>query len=301
MNSKFIEIRNKARKLGPKKIAVAVAQDEDVMLAVEAARIQGMAEAILVGDQELIDEIAEKNHIEIDAYEIIDEKDPIEACRIVVKLVSSQQADIVMKGIIDTSVILKAVLDKKIGLRTDRILSHISVFESEKFERLFFLTDGGMNILPDLDAKKQIVENAVQLAHDLGIEEPKVAIVCAKEKVNAKMPATLDAQALEEMNAEGVITGCVIGGPLALDNAVSEAAAQHKNIDHPVAGKADILVMPNIEAGNIFYKSLVFFSDAEKSGLVLGAKAPIIVTSRADSKQTKLNSIALAILMTKKF
>ncbi|MGN1033534.1 MAG: phosphate acyltransferase, partial [Intestinibacter sp.] len=168
------------------------------------------------------------------------------------------------------------------------------------YDRLFFVTDAAMNIDPDLNTKKQIIENAVMVARALDIDEPKVALLCAKEKVNPKMPDTVDAEILEEMYKNGEIKNCIVGGPFALDNAISEDAAKHKGIDHPVAGKADILVVPDIEAGNIFYKSLTFFANAESAGLVLGAKAPIVLTSRADSDATKLNSIALGVLVASK-
>ena len=157
-----------------------------------------------------------------------------------------------------------------------------------------------MNIDPDLNTKKQIIQNAVKLARALDIDEPKVAVLCAKEKVNPKMPDTVDAKELEEMNKKGEIKDCIVGGPFAFDNAISEEAAKHKGIDHPVAGKADILLVPDIEAGNIFYKSMTFFAKAQSAGLVLGAKAPIVLTSRADSDITKLNSIALGVLAASK-
>ena len=161
-----------------------------------------------------------------------------------------------MKGLVDTSIVLKAVLNKEIGLRTGNVLSHTGVFAVEGYNRLYFITDAAMNIDPDLNTKKQIIENAVRLARALDIEEPKVAVLCAKEKVNPKMPDTVDAKELEEMYKRGEIKNCIVGGPFALDNAVSEEAAKHKGIDHPVAGKADVLLVPDIEAGNIFYKSI---------------------------------------------
>ena len=239
-------------------------------------------------------------NIDLNNYELIDIKDLSEASLKAVELVSSKKADIVMKGLVDTSIVLKAVLNKEIGLRTGNVLSHTGVFAVEGYNRLFFITDAAMNIDPDLNTKKQIIENAVRLARALDIEEPKVAVLCAKEKVNPKMPDTVDAKELEEMYKRGEIKNCIVGGPFALDNAVSEEAAKHKGIDHPVAGKADVLLVPDIEAGNIFYKSMTFFAKAESAGLVLGAKAPIVLTSRADSDVTKLNSIALGVLAASK-
>jgi phosphate butyryltransferase len=293
----FDDILKYAKERGPKTLAVAVAQDLEVLLAVNEAKTMGIADAILVGDQEKIEEIAAKNFIKIDQYEIIDIKDINEASRKAVELVSAGKAHMVMKGLVDTSVILKAVLDPEIGLRTGNVLSHTAVFDVPGYDRLILVTDAAMNITPDLNTKKQIIENAVQVAHALDNNEPKVAIVCAKEKVDPKMPATVDAGQLEEMNKNGEITGCIVGGPFGLDNAVSEEAAAHKGIDHPVAGKADILVVPNIESGNVLYKSMVFFANTKNAGVIVGAKAPIVLTSRADSDIAKLNSIALAVLM----
>jgi phosphate butyryltransferase len=292
----FDEIIKVARERGPSTIAVAVAQDVGVLSAVSQAKAKGIAEAILVGDAQEIQRIALQQDISIDGLEIIDEPDKAGACGKAVELVSAGRADIVMKGIIDTSVILKAVLSDQC-LRGGNILSHIAVTEVKGYDRLFVFSDPGMNIAPDLSQKVQIIENAVGLARALDYDNPKVAVVCAVEKVNPKMPATLDAEELVKMNQQGRISGCVVGGPFALDNAVSVEAARHKGIDHPVAGNADILIMPDIEAGNILYKSLVYFAGAKCAGLVVGAKIPIVVTSRADNEEDKLNSIALAVLL----
>jgi phosphate butyryltransferase len=300
MIRKFDDLLKAARERGSKTLAVAVAQDLAVLTAVRNAKDNGIADAILVGDKDEILEIAASNNIDLDDFEIIDEKDKIEASRKTVELVSSGRAHIVMKGLIDTSVVLKAALDPEIGLRTGNVLSHTAVFEVPGYDRLILVTDAGMNIAPDLDTKRQIIENAVQVAHSLDNEEPKVAVVCAKEKVDKKMPATIDAQKLEEMNKNGVIKGCIVGGPFGLDNAIKEEAAAHKGIVHPVAGKADILLVPTIEAGNILYKSMVFFANSIIAGVIVGAKAPIIINSRADSSLSKLSSIALSVLMVSK-
>lgn len=296
----FNEIIAFAKERGPKTISVACAQDKEVLLAVEAARKEGIAKAILVGDEVKIAEIAETLNIALSDYEVINEADLTNACLKAVELVSTGVADIVMKGLVDTSIILKAVLNKEIGLRTGLPLSHVAVFKIDGYERLFFVTDAAMTLSPDLMTKKQILENAVSLAHALDIEQPKVAVLCAKEKTDEKMPCTIDAFKLEEMQKNGEIKGCLVGGPFALDNAVSEEAAKHKGMTHPIGGKADILLVPNIESGNILYKSLVFFAKGENAGLIVGAKAPIVLTSRADSDITKLNSIALAVLAASK-
>ncbi|WP_432666816.1 phosphate butyryltransferase [Wukongibacter baidiensis] len=296
----FNDVLKFAKERGPKTIAVACAQDAEVLMAVNDAKQMGIADAILVGDKEKIEEIAKEKAIDLSKYEIIDIKDLSEASLKAVELVSSGKAHIVMKGLVDTSIILKAVLNAEVGLRTGNVLSHVAVFDVLGHDRLFFVTDAAMNIAPDLGAKKQIIENSVTVAQSLDIDEPKVAVICAKEKVNPKMPATVDAAELEKMNKNGEITGCIVGGPFALDNAVSLEAAKHKGIEHPVAGLADILMVPTIEAGNVLYKSLVFLSDTKNAGIIVGAKAPIVLTSRADSEETKLNSIALGVLMAAK-
>ncbi|MCT4605714.1 MAG: phosphate butyryltransferase [Marinisporobacter sp.] len=294
------EIIQFAKMRGPKTIAVAVAEDLEVLMAVSKAKNMGIVEAILVGDQDRIENIAKEKDINLLGIEIINEKDRTQASLKAVELVSTGKAHIVMKGLVDTAIILKAVLNAEIGLRTGNVLSHVAVFQVPNYDRLIFVTDAAMNIAPDVKTKKQIIENAVKVAHALDINIPKVAVVCAKEKVNPKMKATVDAKELEEMNKNEEIKGCMVGGPFALDNAVSKEAAKHKGIDHPVAGEADILLVPNIEAGNVLYKAMVFFSNTKNAGVIVGAKAPVVLTSRADSDETKLNSIALAVLMAAK-
>ncbi len=296
----FAEIMQTARQKGPKTIAVAAAQDLEVLLAVKNARDLGLAEAILVGDASRIRQIAQANQLDLTGVAIIDQADAAQACRTAVQLVSEGKAQILMKGLVDTAVILKAVLDKEIGLRTENVLSHVAVAEIAGYDRLFYITDAAMNIEPDLITKKQIIENSIQVANALGNDHPKVACICAVEKINAKMKATVDAAALVKMNESGELGGCLVAGPLALDNAVSLEAAQHKGITNPVAGNADILVMPFIEPGNMLYKSIVFFAKGKLAGIVVGAKAPIVLTSRADSDEAKLNSIAIGVLMASK-
>lgn len=289
-----------AKERGPKTVSVACCQDKDVLVAVENARKENIVNAILVGDIEKTKQIADEIGMDLNNYELIDIKDLSEASLKAVELVSSGKAHMVMKGLVDTSIILKAVLNKEVGLRTGNVLSHVAVFDIEGYDRLFFVTDAAMNLAPDINGKKQIIENACELVRALDIEEPKVALICAKEKVNPKMKDTVEAKELEDMYLRGEIKGCIVGGPFALDNAVSEEAAKHKGINHPVAGKADILVVPDIEAGNVLYKSITYFAKCENAGLIVGAKAPIILTSRADSDKTKLNSIALGVLAATK-
>lgn len=292
----FEELIRKASDQPMKKIAVACAQDEEVLMAVEEARKRKIASAILVGDEVKIRKIAAEMGMDLSHYELIDESDLTQASRRAVSLVSSGKANLLMKGLVDTSIIMKAVLDKEIGLRTGKPLSHVSAFEINGWNRMLFLTDGAMTLAPDLEGKKKIIENAVNFVHKLGVEEPKVAVLCAKEKVDEKMSCTLDAYALEVYNKQGTIKGCMVGGPFGLDNAISEEAAKHKGIEHPVAGKADILLAPDIEAGNILYKSIVFIAKAKNAGLIVGAKTPIVLTSRADNHESKLYSIVLGVL-----
>ncbi|MDD3705560.1 MAG: phosphate butyryltransferase [Clostridiaceae bacterium] len=293
----FKEIVETAKAKGPKTIAVAVAQGADVLSAVNAAKKYGIAEAILIGDKDEIIKASEECGIDIGSYEVIDIKDKTEASRKAVEMVSTGKSDILMKGIVDTAIVLKAVLDENIGLRTGNILSHAAVFEVPGFDRLFYVTDPAMILSPDLAQKKQIIENIIPVTNALGNYNPKVAVLAAIEKVNPKMQATVDAAELVKMNETGELKGCIVGGPFALDNAISVEAAKHKGVTHPVAGYADVLLVPYIEVGNVLYKSMVYYAGAMVAGILLGAKAPVVMTSRSDSDAAKLNSIAIAVLM----
>ncbi|MCX7950619.1 MAG: phosphate butyryltransferase [Clostridiales bacterium] len=293
----FDEILDKVKCGETKKIAVAVAQDEPVLEAVRDAKKLGLADAVLVGDKQKIEEIANTLGIDLNDFEVIDEKDNAKAAMKAVELVSTKKADMLMKGLVDTATFLRAVLDKEKGLRTGRVLSHVAVFEVPALQRILMVTDAAMNVAPDLNTKKQILENAVKVAHAIGIEMPKVAPVAAVEVVNPDMPPTLDAAALSKMNDRGQIKGCIVDGPLAIDNALSEEAAKHKGIKSPVAGHADIILVPNIETGNVMYKTLTYTANAKNGGILIGAAAPVILTSRADSNESKLYSIALACLV----
>jgi len=300
MIKNFDAILKIAKEKGPKILAVACAQDRDVLMAIENANNYGISNAILIGDKEKIQEICLKENIDISKYEVIDIKDNVEASAKAVELVSSGKADIVMKGLVDTAIILKAILNKETGLRTGNILSHVAVFEVKAYPKLLIVTDAAMNIAPDLNAKKQIIENSLYVSEALDINNAKVAVIAAKEKFNPKMIATVDAVELVKMNLNGELKDCIVGGPFAVDNAVSKEAAKIKGIDHPVAGDVDIMLCPTIEAGNVIYKTLTFLCDAKSAGIIVGAKAPIVVTSRADSEDAKLNSIALSVLMAAK-
>lgn len=293
----FDEVLSKVKEGKVKKVAVAVAQDEPVLEAIKEAKLQGFADAILVGDKNQIEAIAEKLDMDISQFEIIHEPDKKAAALKAVELVSSKKADMVMKGLIDTATFLRSVLNKEIGLRTGKLMSHVAVFEIEGIDRLIFLTDAAFNTYPDLKAKVDIINNSVKVAHAVGIEMPKVAPICAVEVVNPDMPSTVDASILSKMSERGQIKGCIVDGPLALDNALSEEAAKHKNVTGPVAGKADIMLLPNIESANVMYKTLTYTSPTRNGGILVGTSAPVILTSRADSFETKVNSIALAALV----
>nr|WP_281274489.1 phosphate butyryltransferase [Mesobacillus subterraneus] len=288
---------------GRKTVAVAAAEDAEVLEAVAEAVKMKLADFLLYGDKEKIEKLITTQHSELAASEsvkIISASNNSIAAEMAVKAVRANEASVVMKGNIPTAAILKAVLNKEYGLRTGAALSHVAVFEIPGYDRFTLVTDAAMNIAPDLEQKAQIIKNAVQVAHSIGIDIPKVAPIAAVEVVNPAMQATLDAAALTVMNKRGQITGCIVDGPLALDNAVSQLAAEHKGINSDVAGKADILMVPAIEVGNVLYKSLIYFANAKVGAVIAGAKAPIVLTSRADTAESKLYSLALALCSASK-
>jgi len=284
-------------------VAVAVAEDIEVLEAVSLANQKKLGKFILFGDSNQIHLLLRRH-----APHLLENNDilirhvhsSLEACVEAVKAVKNNEATVLMKGNIPTATILKEVLNRDYGLRTEKVLSHIAVFKVPNYERFILLTDAAMNIAPNLEQKEQIVQNAVQLAHAIGIDYPKVAAIAAVEVVNPNMQATIDAAALSEMNKNGKISDCMIEGPLALDIAISQEAAMHKGIENDVAGSADILLVPNIETGNTLYKSLIYFAKAHVGAMIAGATAPIVLTSRSDSAISKLYSLALAICSTKK-
>lgn len=300
MSKNFDDLLSILKGVPTKKVAVPVAQDEPVLEAIKEATEKGIAEAILVGDKQQIHEIAKKIDLDLSDYEIMDIKDPKKATLEAVKLVSSGHADMLMKGLVDTATFLRCVLNKEVGLRTGKLMSHVSVFEVNGWDRLLFLTDAAFNTYPELKDKVGMINNAVVVAHACGIEMPKVASICPVEVVNTSMQSTVDAALLAKMSDRGQFKGCIVDGPFALDNAISEEAAHHKGVTGPVAGKADILLLPNIETANVMYKTLTYFSSSKNGGLLVGTSAPVILTSRADSFETKVNSIALAALVAAK-
>lgn len=285
---------------GNKKVilSVAAAHDEEVLLAIKEATQREIIKPILIGDENKIREISEKIDFNLEGLEII-QKDTIEECaEIAVKLVSSNKADFVMKGLLDTSVILKAVLNKEYGLRTDSLLSHVMVYEIPSYHKLLVTTDGGMNIAPDYNQKVKILKNAIDATKPLELEYIKVACLSAKEKVNPKMISTVDARKLQEAGEKGEFGGNVIvEGPLAFDLAISKEAAKIKGFESEISGNVDIMLMPTIEVGNGIGKTLTYFAGAKSAGIIMGAKAPIVLVSRADSHESKLYSIAYGALI----
>lgn len=282
-------------------VAVAAAADIEVLSAVQTAIEYGLASFMLFDDEKELQSLIDQHFSELlstGKVSIHHVGNHATAAAESVKAVSSERAHVLMKGNLPTSVILKAVLNSEYGLRTGKILSHVAAFEVAHYDRLIFVTDAAMNIAPDLEAKAQIIRNAVATAHACGVECPIVAPLAAVETINPTMIPTTDAASLVMMNKRGQINGCLIDGPLALDNAVSTEAARQKGLTGETAGQADILLVPNIEAGNILYKSLIYFANAKVGAIVQGAKAPIVLTSRADSAESKLYSLALAILAT---
>ncbi len=295
MSKHFDDIIAQVKSIPMKKLAVAAAEDENVLEAVRKARRDGIANAILVGDADKITEIGKKLDMELDKYDIIDVKDPIEAAHQAVKLVHDGEAEMYMKGLIQSKDFLKSILDKEVGLRTGKTLSHVCVFEIKGIKQLLFLTDVAFMTYPTLEEKVDIIANTVEVCAACGIENPKVAPLAAVEVVNPKMPVTVEAAELTKMNEEGKIPGCIVDGPLSADLAIFPEAAIHKGAtDRKIQGDADILLFPDIHAGNIAYKFIVHTTEFKNGCILTGTKAPAILTSRSDSVDTKVNSIALA-------
>ena len=297
MSKSFEELISKANQKTLKKVSVSNAQDEPVLQAVKAAKEQNIATAILVGDEAKIREIAASIDMDLTDFEIINEPDTEAAALKAVELVHNGKADILLKGLLETKTFLKSVLNKEVGLRTGKMLSHVCVFEIEGINRLLFFTDVAFNTYPTLADKVNIINNVVEVAHACGIECPKVAPLCAVETVNPKMQPTVDADNLTKMYEGGDFKGCQIYGPLSMDLAIDPEAAVHKGVTNPVAGHADILLFPNIDAGNITYKILVRTAKVKIGNVLVGTSAPVVLTSRSDDFQTKLNSIALATVI----
>jgi len=293
----FPELLEAAQAKGPKTVAIAAAHQSEVMLAGLDAELAGLAEVILVGDRNQIEQIASDENFDISRMKVIHAPQPDEAAWMVMKLVSDGQAEIAMKGKVETSDFLRAALSKELGLRTGRLFSHVAAFEIPEFDRLIFISDAGVIVAPDLEQKVQIVQNAIYVAHAMGIKMPRVAVLAATEVVNPKIPTTLDAANLSKMADRGQIQGGLVDGPLALDNAISPESVETKGIKSEVAGHADILIAPDIEAGNVLAKAITYFAQGKMAGVVVGARCPLILSSRSDTREAKLVSLALGVML----
>ncbi len=292
--TKLSDLNALATKSGKKKLAVAVAHDEHCLEAICAVDKMGLVQAILVGNEKKIHDIAQRLKLDVSGMKIIHEEVDANSVKIAVKMVRDKQADILMKGNVPTAVFLRGVLDKENGLRKGEVLSHFALFEVPTYHKLLGLTDAAMIPAPDFKTKVALTSNAVDFMNKLGYSKPKVAVLAAVEMVNEAMPATIDGALLSKMAQRGQIKNCIIDGPLAYDNAVSSASAKHKGIVSEVAGDADLLIAPDIEAGNILYKAFGFSSNAKLAAVVLGAAAPIVLTSRSDTEESKQASIVMA-------
>lgn len=298
MIHKLSELTEKAKSKPKRRIVVAAAEDEPVLKSLRTAMNEGIVTPILIGDKAKIEKIAQTIDFDLSDVQIVhNDKGPNVSAQIAVSIVKKGEADILMKGFVSTGALLKAVLDKENGLRKGQILSHVAFFESPHYHKLLCVTDVAMNIDPDFDTKVHILNNAVEACHKIGITTPKVAVVAAVETVNPKMEATVHAAMMKTMNDRKQFTGCIVDGPLALDNAVNKEAALHKGIVSDVAGDCDVILVPNLEAGNMFYKALNFLGGATVAAVIMGATVPIVLTSRSDSDSSKMLSIALAAAM----
>lgn len=277
-----------------KKLVLASADDDFSLKAVSVLDNMRLIEPILIGDENKIKQIIEDEEIEFTSYELHKAVDDKESARLSVEYIKTGKADILMKGLLSTRIFIKEILNKSTGLTTEGHYSHIGLFESPYYPKLFGLSDAAINISPDISTKKQIIVNAVQSFHKLGIDNPKVALLAAIEKLNPNMQATVDAVELVNNHKKKPIANCILEGPLALDLAISALAAEHKGIDSRIAGDADILIVPEITSGNIFYKSLTYLGGAKAAGVLVGTEVPVVVASRSDSDESKIYSIVLA-------
>jgi len=292
--TRLSDLNELAKKSGKKRLAVAVAHDEHCLGAICAVNKMGLVQAILIGNEQKIKEIAARLNLDIGGMTIINELVDAVAVKKAVKLVRNKEADILMKGNVPTATFLRGVLDKEEGLRKGDVLSHFALFEVPTYHKLLGLSDAAMIPAPDFKTKIAIINNSVEFMNKLGYAKPKVAVLAAVEMVNESMPATIEAALLSKMNQRGQIKNCIIDGPLAYDNAVSMESAKHKGIVSDVAGDADLLIVPDIEAGNILYKCFGFSANAILAACVLGAAAPIVLTSRSDTEEAKQASIIMA-------
>ncbi|NTV53444.1 MAG: bifunctional enoyl-CoA hydratase/phosphate acetyltransferase [Candidatus Firestonebacteria bacterium] len=292
----FNELIQRVKGSPKKTVAVAVPESRDIMLALQRAHEEGIAEAALAGDREKIEQLRRELKLDFPIKALVDAKDEQTAAQEAVKLIVSGQAQVLMKGNLHTSSILSALLNKEYGLRTERPISHVFILEAKPCGRLLFVTDSAVNIAPDLERKKMILQNAIDLLHTLGYARPKAAVLAAVEDVKDKMPVTVDAAKLTQMALAGEITGADVFGPLALDDALSPWVCAEKIIPGPIQGDADILLVPTIEAGNMLSKAQMFIADGALAGIALGAKIPMVLNSRADTPANRFYAMAVACL-----
>lgn len=293
----FVDLMAEAKKAGPRMVAIVAPHEEEILRSAVAAEAEGLANFTLVGDRERIRTVAADKDLDVSRMMVINEPDPRTAARKVMELLRMGHADLAMKGKIETGDFLRAALDRDVGLRVGRLFTHVAVFEIPGFDRLLFVTDSGVVVAPTMEQKVEIVQNAISVAQRLGVKQPKVAILAATEMVNPKIPTTMDAANLAKMADRGQITGGLVDGPLALDNAISPESVAIKGIKSVVAGYADILVAPDVEAGNMLAKAITYFARGKMAGVVVGGKTPLIVASRSDPHETKLISTALGVLL----
>ncbi|WP_282433783.1 bifunctional enoyl-CoA hydratase/phosphate acetyltransferase [Desulfosporosinus hippei] len=294
--SGFDALFDRAKSLGRAKVAVAAAADKEVMEAIKLAEQEGLITPLLIGDVNQIEELALEIGWNLERAKLIHEANPQEAAHKAVDAIVNGEADFLMKGLINSSDFLRAVLRPEGGLRTGRLLSHLAAFQVPGYSHLFFVTDGGMNIAPDLTQKKQILENSLFYLQRIGMDLVNVIILAANEMIDPKMPATMDAKELVAMGKAGEFSGAIVEGPLALDGAVSAVALKHKGISSKINGEVDLILTPTIEVGNVLGKSMVYFAGATMAGIVLGAKVPIVLTSRSDTPRNKFMAITMAAL-----
>jgi phosphate butyryltransferase len=289
-----------ARRAGPIRVAVAAAQDPEVLKAVDQAHREGMIEATLVGDWPAIEAYAEQTGVALAGMTLLHEPSSLQAAERVVSMAREGLVDAVVKGQVKTADLLGIALNRRVGIRGPGLLTHVALFDPPGLDRLLYLSDSGVVVYPDVYQKLQIIKNAVDVAHEFGIDTPKVAILAASAKVHPRVPASIDALALTKMAEQGWVEGALVDGPLGLESAISPQAAELENARSPIGGRADILIVPNVEAGNIAAKGLIYFAHARTAGLVVGGRVPIIISSRAESAETRFLSIAMATVLARR-
>jgi phosphate butyryltransferase len=293
----FDEMIAVARQIGPVPIGVVAAHDPEVLKAVDQAQREGIIQATLVGDWPAIEAFSAQASTDLSGVEIVHEPDPRRAAQTVVGLAREGQAKVVVKGQVKTAELLGIALNRHMGIRGRSLITHVGIFQLPGMDRLVYLSDSGVVVYPDVYQKLEIINNVVAVAQLFGVEEPRVAILAASDAVHPKIPASIDALALSKMAEQGWVEGAIVDGPLGLEVAISPQAAELEESDSPIAGLADVLIVPNVEAGNIVAKGLLYFAHARMAGLVVGAQVPIIISSRADSAETRYLSLAMAAVL----